>query len=706
MKPRAMLILGFFLVAAAIWLSPLVACPTCVPFQPGALYSDLLVSHWPNASFLRRALREWGELPLWNPTILSGAPFAADPLAGLWYPPNWLLLVLPLSFGFNLLLWLHLAWAGWGAFRLLRAEGAGMLGSAIAGLAFGGLPKLVGHAGLGHVSLVMAVSWTPWVLLALRNAVEELRLRDAALAGACLGLVFLIDPRWALPALLLALTYGIRLVAHSHREQELRWGRVGAGAGVMGLFAAGTAAVLALPMWEFTRLSTRATLSASEQAVLSLPAGHLFGIVLPDVGGYAEWLTYVGAAVLLLAIVAIITARPGYGFWTGTALVALLLAQGDQTPLYGLLSAIPGFNLLRVPPRWLFVFGLAMSLVAGWGFDALVGQDLPAKITRRMRLTLVATGAFFLLLCSGVVMIGVREGVVGWQTWALSTGIGVIAAVWGLICLGRHIKPRMVAAGCMLLVVIDLGLMNASLLEPKSLEDVTERPGFMDDGNWQQGRIFSPSYSVPQHIAAAEGLELADGVNPLQLATYRDFMASATGFSTDAYSVTLPPFPSGDPGDDWGPEINAQQLGLLNVSWVVSAYPLEAEGLALEQVIDDLHVYHNDDVRSRAWVESEEQAADPSWVAAEILEWTPSRVIVTASGPGRLVLSEIDYPGWTAEVDGERVEIETAYDVLRSVVLPPGEHEVVFCFHGWMVGIGAALTLLTLLALAVLRWRR
>jgi uncharacterized membrane protein YfhO len=71
-----------------------------------------------------------------------------------------------------------------------------------------------------------------------------------------------------------------------------------------------------------------------------------------------------------------------------------------------------------------------------------------------------------------------------------------------------------------------------------------------------------------------------------------------------------------------------------------------------------------------------------------------------------LVLSEIVYPGWTADVDGERVELETAYDVLRSVELPAGEHEVVFCFHGWTVGIGAGLTLITLLALAVLRWRR
>ena len=116
MRARRLLIFGLFLIAGMIWLSPLLSCPACVPFQPSTQHSDLLVSHWPNATFLQRSLLDDGQIPLWNPMILSGAPFAADPLAGLWYPPNWLLLVLPLSLGFNLLLWLHLAWAGWGAY--------------------------------------------------------------------------------------------------------------------------------------------------------------------------------------------------------------------------------------------------------------------------------------------------------------------------------------------------------------------------------------------------------------------------------------------------------------------------------------------------------------------------------------------------------------------------------------------------------------
>ena len=95
-----------------------------------------------------------------------------------------------------------------------------------------------------------------------------------------------------------------------------------------------------------------------------------------------------------------------------------------------------------------------------------------------------------------------------------------------------------------------------------------------------------------------------------------------------------------------------------------------------------------------------------AWTPAEILDWTPNRVVVSVTGPGRLVLSEIHYPGWRAELDGERVEIAAAYDVLRAVDLPPGDHEVVFSFHAWTVLSGSGLTLLTLLALGWLRWRK
>ncbi len=82
------------------------------PFQPGADYSDLLVTHYPNLLYLQRSLFEWKTIPLWSPAILSGYPFAADPLSSLFYLPGWLALFFSLPLGINLTVLLHLIWGG------------------------------------------------------------------------------------------------------------------------------------------------------------------------------------------------------------------------------------------------------------------------------------------------------------------------------------------------------------------------------------------------------------------------------------------------------------------------------------------------------------------------------------------------------------------------------------------------------------------
>ena len=82
------------------------------PFPPASPFSDLVITHFPNAVFIRNSLATWNEIPLWSNTILSGYPFAANPLSGLWYLPGWLAIILPIPFGFNLLICLHLLVGG------------------------------------------------------------------------------------------------------------------------------------------------------------------------------------------------------------------------------------------------------------------------------------------------------------------------------------------------------------------------------------------------------------------------------------------------------------------------------------------------------------------------------------------------------------------------------------------------------------------
>jgi hypothetical protein len=101
--------------------------------------------------------------------------------------------------------------------------------------------------------------------------------------------------------------------------------------------------------------------------------------------------------------------------------------------------------------------------------------------------------------------------------------------------------------------------------------------------------------------------------------------------------------------------------------------------------------------------------------AARLESIAPDRVRVRAradgSRPALLVVSDTDYPGWQATVDGKTTRVERVDDVLRGVRLAPGSHEVVLRFRpaswtaGWILSL-AALLAVAGLSVAGLRRRR
>ena len=73
---------------------------------------------------------------------------------------------------------------------------------------------------------------------------------------------------------------------------------------------------------------------------------------------------------------------------------------------------------------------------------------------------------------------------------------------------------------------------------------------------------------------------------------------------------------------------------------------------------------------------------------------------VRAAAPGTLVLSEIDYPGWRATVNGEAASIRRIDGLLRGIEVPAGESQVEFRYLPLSILAGAAITLLSFLVAA------
>ena len=109
-----------------------------------------------------------GILPLWNALNGMGAPLLANYQLALFYPPSWLLYVLYLINGAELLAWghtlllvLHLIWGGIGFARLMKRFGYSELSQSLTGTVFSICSFFIARA--GFFSMVWATVWLPWI---------------------------------------------------------------------------------------------------------------------------------------------------------------------------------------------------------------------------------------------------------------------------------------------------------------------------------------------------------------------------------------------------------------------------------------------------------------------------------------------------------------------------------------------------------------
>lgn len=665
------LVILFALAATAALLTP-----NALPYPAAdAPFSDFSISHYPNALEIQRALWTDGTIPLWSDRILSGYPLFANPLSSLYYPPHWLVWLLPLPWGLNLIAALHLVFGVWGMFGLLRDHNASHGAASIGALAFAFMPKLWAHYGAGHLTLIYALALTPWLLRAARQ-------RAPRASAVVLALVTLADPRWLPYATLLWAT--VWFFAYS-RKTEAPFPPPH----ILQSFVLLSAPLL-LPLLEYTTLSTRAALTPADTLTLSLPPARLLGLFLPDWGGGHEWTVYPGAVALALALAALLSGRGR--IWGVVAVLGLLWSLGELLPGAVWLARLPGVSLLRVPPRALFAVGIAWSVLAGFGWDAL-HTGLTASVRKRLALTLAAISAFAALLSAAAWIFG------GTPPLNLLWGSGM----WGAVTLGaawtqrmpRHPSaPAFVFLGLLILdglagVSNSVHFRNANI----TLNENAQVARFLA-GQPGDFRVYSPSYSLPQQTAAFYGLKLADGVDPLQLAAYAGWMESAGGVPHSGYSVTLPPLGEDVAQSNAAFMPDARRLAQLNVRFVTAAFEIRADGLREVARFGETHIYENDFAHSAAWLEpggvpvAVKRA--PNWLTAQVV------------GAGRLVFAEVAYPGWQAFVDGAPAPLLTHDGVLRAVDVPPGMHTVTLVFRPPLLWVGLSLAALGILGLV---WR-
>ena len=704
------------LVLLALVFATLILHPGYLLYPRGGQATDLIITHWPAVAFNVRSLWQDGQIPLWRTTIASGGPWAANPQSWLTYPPAWLFFLLPINLTFNLLLLGHLALAALTTYAFgRRALGLEPPGASLAGLAFAATPWLSGQLSAGHVNIILALAWLPVALLGIHRVAAEGRTGGALLAGVAWAAALL--NHFQMAAFAAAVGAAWFVVMGLRDDPAVGWRRR---SGLL-LLALGVAillsAVLLIPLAEALPFLNRTALTAEEAGAFSLPWASLLTSVIPTYGGEPEQVIYLGLPIIILATVGLFLKRDGLAwFLVIVSALAALFALGTHTPLFPLLIHwIPGFGWLRVPTRAWVIVAFCVALLAGRGLSGLC-QAQPNLLVRR-HITVVGLVALVagLTLSAGLFFLFQPVPPAAWSMAALT-----VLTVAALMLRIRSKFPAFpFAFAILILAAVDLGLVRFVWTEMRAPAEVFAWGGETAEylaGQPGRFRSYSPSYSLPQHTAIQHGLYLADGVDPIQLAHYAEFIASAGGYTATGYSPTLPPIL-----DDTSSQPDATRLGLLNVGYVLASFPLESEGLALEERLGGTHIYRNERGLPRAYTipsaaipAQGDIALDALSAAkrAEIELYTPNRIVVEAAieSAGLLVLSEVWYPGWRALDNGREVAIQRVAGTLRGAYLERGSHTVEFRYSPWTAWAGLSIsgtTALVLLAYAASRaWRR
>ena len=650
-------------------------------------YTDIAISHFPNLLLIQQSIIRDHQIPLWSNLIQSGYPFAANPLSGIWYLFGWIAVIFPLPMGININLAIHVLFTFIGMILFLREEKRSYPAAVFGALAFSISTRMFSHLGAGHLTLIYAVSWTPWLLLVTKRYSGSPLWYKKLFPGIIFGFIFTADPRWILPAGLIWFFYLFKIFRKFKPVFQLS---------IYSFFTGLiTSAGSWMPLIQYIPLSTRALLTDQEKLIYSLNFDNLIGFFIPDIGGLSEWVVYPGALALLLFVLGIFIYKENktIRFWYYVATAGLILSFGSNLPFVNLIFSLPIISLLRVPSRFMWIFFLAIAVIGSFVFDKLVFQRINYKFDRIFFITPVL--AFVVLLTAGVVFVTGKLSInLIWSGLFFIISYSLIAVVYH-----KNGKPLLYSLLFIGILFIDLiGINIQSLNFRPSREVLAVAPGLEDilANLPSYGRIYTPSYSVTQEQAASLGIAQVNGIDPMQLSGYENYFAQASGIPINQYTVTLPPFNDGDPHSDnekFCPDSGLLQK--LNVMYVLSNFKfINCSGWSNFQTVEDIFVYQIKNLPLAYQIGDSDLSVD-------VLEYTPNRINLKTFGSGTMVLSEVNYPGWIAYIDGKKTSV-LSEGIFRAIDLPNGEHAVELLFRPLPVYLGASIQFIGLISFLIL----
>jgi len=456
---------------------------------------------------------------------------------------------------------------------------------------------------------------------------------------------------------------------------------------------------------------------------------------------------------ILLALIGIIFVRNRYTwFFLGLALLSMFLAMGGFNPLYPLIyKYVPGFSIFRVPYAIMIMIPICGAVMAAFGTEYLVqGRGRAGK---GFMVLIYVGAAIAACVFAAAYLIGRNVGATG--EWLIGFDL-VRQMLWGefadlserVLFFGRNLyffalmltlsvailfvyrkgllKVKYIALILSVMVLAELWPVGWDFIKTIPVSSLSESYFKVTPqietlkADKEPFRVFS---LVTNNELLYQGIQSMTGYHAVPLSYYEKALDRVT---LDGPLLTL---------------LDAKYLMLpKELQYDFRAIPDEGMRKALldrfELISDsDMFFYRNKGALRRAWLVSsvstlgdDEQAldivpapgfnpfagalvaeevksppapADLSAQRVDVMDYRPDKVEFKVSAPADafMVASEIWYPGWNAYVDGVKTKIYRTDYLLRGLMVPKGEHTVVMSFEPLYFRLGAAVTLVTLLAL-------
>ena len=697
--------------------------------------------------------------PLWNPYNFTGVPHLANVFTASFYPLNLLFFILPFWLGWSIQIFLQPFLVGLAAFLFLKnlklKSIAAFFGSVV--FAFSSILmmrlefNMVGHAAI----------FLPLSLLSVDRFFESKKWKWWFLAILSLSFNFLAGYLQVT-----IYTYLLFVLYIFYRFLKIKDKKLFISLLFVPFISFLLVGIQIMPLFDMVLKSSRFGNYGGENFFgnnFFLPWQRLITFLVPDFFGnkatgnfwgqtsYYEFSGYVGVTAVFFIFYSILWLKKEKDvlFWWIIVLLAFLFLL--PTPLaklpYNL--KIPGFSVL-IPARMIFVIDFALAILAAFGFEYFTQE----KNERKLR-SFSFWSALFLMVCFILIGIAFIFGLSFLPVWREHALVSLRNLVLPLIFLFvflfflsfylglKNHKVRAVVLILFILVLFFELSRQALKYNPFTPKEIlfpeTEAINFLK--SQQKNGPFRIQITHPELLTTNfnlfYGIEMIGGYDSFHASRYEE-LALAANFEDPKRRFESPGRVL------FLTNYRSSLFNLMNVRYILALEEIKYPDLKLVFEKGKTKVYENLKAYPRVYLSSNyEIAKDDEEILAKMLDFSLKgerkvvleqdidfqnyplestaraeiienknqavKIKTQSLRDSILVFSDAYDLGWKAWVDGKQTKIYRANYNFRAVIVPGGEHQVVFKYEPQSFKIGLYLsggTLLVLLVGTIIFWKR